>query len=201
MMSGVELDLSLLRSLALGVALAAACGLRVFVPLLMVSGAAALGWVHPSGGLAWLGSTPALIVFAAATAAEVAAYHVPWLDNALDWLGAPVALAAGTMLTASMLPADDPMLRWLVALIAGGGAAASVHVGTAVVRKASSLTTGGLANPFFAFLEAAGALAVSVIALLAPALALAMIVGVAIATVRLVRRRRRARAERAAVSR
>ena len=121
-MSGVELDLTFLRNLALGVALAAACGLRIFVPLLVLGTASAFGWVEVSGGLAWIGSAPALTVFGVATVIEVAAYHVPWLDNALDYLGAPVAVGAGTLMAASLLPEGDALVRWTVAAAGGGGA-------------------------------------------------------------------------------
>ena len=192
-MSGAELDLTFLRNLALGVALAAACGLRIFVPLLVLGTASALGWVEVSGGLAWIGSAPALTVFGVATVIEVAAYHVPWLDNALDYLGAPVAVGAGTLMAASLLPEGDALVRWTVAAAAGGGAAGVVHLATAVLRKMSSLGTGGLANPLLALAEAFGALVASIVALVAPVLALVVLVLLVAGAARLMRRRAAAR--------
>jgi hypothetical protein len=194
-MTGAELDLDFVRNLALGVALAAACGLRIFVPLLVLGTASAFGWVELSGGLAWIGSLPALTVFGVATLVEVAAYHVPWLDNILDYLGAPVAVGAGTLMAASLLPEGDAVLRWTVAAAAGGGAAGVVHLGTAVLRKMSSLATGGLANPLLAHAEAFGALLASVIALAAPVLALVVVVLMIAGAVRLLRRRAATRQE------
>ena len=194
-MTGAELDLDFVRNLALGVALAAACGLRIFVPLLVLGTASAFGWVELSGGLAWIGSLPALTVFGVATLVEVAAYHVPWLDNILDYLGAPVAVGAGTLMAASLLPEGDAVLRWTVAAAAGGGAAGVVHLGTAVLRKMSSLATGGLANPLLAHAEAFGALLASVIALVAPVLALVVVVLLIAGAVRLFRRRAATRQE------
>jgi hypothetical protein len=191
MMHGPSLDLELARAVALGVALAAACGLRIFLPLAVVSTASQLGLVHLSGELAWLGSGASMVAFGAATLAEVAAYHVPWLDNLLDHLGAPVAVVAGTVLAASLLPAGDPLLRWVVAAVAGGGAAGSVHVALAALRELSSLAAGGLANPLLAFAEAAGALLLSLAALLAPALALVGVAALAIFVLRVARRRAR----------
>lgn len=190
-MSGAELDLAFVRNLALGVALAAACGLRIFVPLLVLGVASAFGWVGLPGGMEWIGSAPALTAFGAATLVEVAAYHVPWLDNALDYLGAPVAVGAGTLMAASLLPEGDALLRWTVAAAAGGGAAGAVHLGTAVLRKLSSLGTGGLANPLLALAEAFGALVVSVLALAVPALAVFVVVLVFVGAARLLRRRAR----------
>ena len=47
-------DLAL--SIVLGVALAAATGFRVFLPMLIASGAAYTGHLHLDDGFAWLGS-------------------------------------------------------------------------------------------------------------------------------------------------
>ena len=159
-----------LVSLCLGVALAAACGLRVFLPLLLVGSAARLGYVTVSGGMEWLSSTPALLALAAATVLEISAYFVPWLDNALDAAGAPVAIAAGTILAAAVLGETSPLLRWTLATVAGGGAAAAVHGSLAVVRKLSSVATLGLANPLVAAGEAVAALLMVVIAIALPLL-------------------------------
>ena len=173
--------LDLLLPAALGIGLAAACGLRIFVPLLALSVAAMSGWVELTPGMAWMGSVPALVVFAVATLLEIAAYYVPWVDNALDWLGAPVAVLAGTLVTASVLPDASPLVRWSLAAIAGGGAAGVVHGGLALVRKLSSFTTGGLANHVVATGEAGGSVALSAVAIAAPLLALiCVVVGVAL---------------------
>lgn len=172
MLDGVT-TIEMVRDIALGVALAAACGLRIFVPLLALSVAALTGVVHLSTGFAWIGSAPALVVFAVATVVEIAAYKVPWLDNVLDILGAPVAVAAGTLMAAAALPDSDPLLRWTLAAIAGGGTAATVHGTLAVVRKLSSLSTGGLGNILVALSEAVGAVLLSALAIFLPLVALA----------------------------
>jgi hypothetical protein len=180
------------RSVALGFALAAAVGLRIFVPLLVVSAAAYTGHLELSGGLAWLGSPAALIVFAIATLLEIVAYKVPWLDNLLDAAGAPVAVLAGTLMMASALEGADPLLRWTMAAVAGGGTAGAVHGSLAVLRKLSSLTTGGLANPLISTAEGIGSLALSVVALLVPIAAL-VAAALTVALVLTLVRRRRAR--------
>lgn len=59
-MTGELLDPELLLHAALGIALAAAAGFRVFVPLLVLSAAALSGRVELTGGLEWMGSWPAL---------------------------------------------------------------------------------------------------------------------------------------------
>lgn len=144
--------------LFLGIALSAACGLRVFVPFLVVSALGVLGgWTLPPS-LAWLDREPALALFAVASAAEIGAYSLPWLDNLLDAAAAPLAVAAGVLVTAAVIPDDmGPLAQWTVAAIAGGGSAGIVKSLTSLTRLASTATTGGLANPFWMALESLGA--------------------------------------------
>lgn len=161
---------------ALGLGLAAAVGFRVFVPFLLVSLAARAGWVEPSSGFAWLGSNPALVMFAAAALLEAAAYFIPFFDHLLDAAAAPLAVAAGTVLMASTLVDVAPWLRWALALVAGGGTAGLLHGALAGLRVGSSATTGGMANPVFAAVETGGAVVLSVLAIALPLAALALVV-------------------------
>src|SRR5436309_7251833 len=98
-------------SLLIGIGLSAACGFRVFVPLLVVSVASHTGHLHLSSGFEWMGSDAALIAFAVATVLEVAAYYIPWLDNLLDTIASPAAVIAGTMVTASLVTDMSPFLK------------------------------------------------------------------------------------------
>ena len=116
------------------------------------------------------------MAFASATILEIAAYYVPWVDNVLDTLAGPAAVVAGTVVTASALTEVDPFLKWSLAVIGGGGVAGMVSGATTLLRGASSLTTGGLANPIVSTLEAGIALAVAALALVFPILALALVV-------------------------
>ncbi len=162
-----------------GIALAAACGLRVFLPLLVMSAAAHTGHFTPAEGFAWLGATPALIALGVATTVEIAAYHLPWLDHLLDAAGAPLAATAGVIALAAATDALPPFLRWTLAVVAGGGVAGLFHGLTAAVRLGSTFATGGLANPVFAGVESAGALMIAVAALALPVLALIGLIGLA----------------------
>lgn len=179
--------LDVLLSACLGLALAAACGFRIFVPPLVLSAAAMLGKVELTSGLAWLGTWPALVALAIAVMAEIAAYYVPWLDNLLDALGAPLAVGAGILLAAAPLVEVGPVTRWTLAVVAGGAAAGGVHVALALVRKASSLATGGLANHLLATGEAVTSLALAVLAVALPLLALLCVVLAVAAARRLTR--------------
>ncbi len=172
----------------LGVGLAAACGFRVFVPFLVASLAARAGMTTLSPDFAWIASDPAVAAFAVATLLEVFAYQIPWLDNLLDTVASPAAVVAGVVLGASAFTGMDPLLRWGLALVAGGGVAGVFQGATALARVGSSVGTGGLANPLLGFVESVTALLIAVVALFVPVIAL---VGVVVGLVVVVRRRAR----------
>jgi len=188
-----------LLAVALGLALSAACGFRVFVPLLALGAAQATGHLALAPKFAWLGSTPALIILGVATGLEIGAYYIPWLDHLLDTIASPAAIVAGIVATASVVTDIDPLWRWTLAVIAGGGLAGAVQGSTVLVRGLSTAASGGLTNPVVATGELGGAVAISIFALLVPLLTLiAVVIGILL-TVLWVRRRlasRRARAAR-----
>src|SRR5579862_8401190 len=166
------MGMDLLLSLCIGIGLSAACGFRVFVPLLITSIAAKTGHLTLVPAFQWIGSDIALWTFATATVLEIGAYYIPWLDHVLDVIATPVAITAGIIITASMVGGLDPFLKWTLAVIAGGGAAGLVHTATAVTRGASTATTGGLANPIFATIELGSSFLTSILAVMAPVLAI-----------------------------
>jgi hypothetical protein len=175
--------MDILLSICLGIGLSAACGFRIFVPLLVVSLASMTGHLHLASGFEWMSSTPAVIAFAVATALEVAGYYIPWVDHALDTIATPVAMVAGMVVMASLVTDMSPFLRWTLAVVAGGAAAGLVQGATVTTRGASLVTTGGFGNPVVATIELAGSVLTSVLALLVPAiiallvLVLAVVVG------------------------
>src|SRR5262249_1363846 len=137
----------ILMALGTGLGLAAACGLRVFAPLLVLGLAARFAHLHLGHGFAWLADTPALIALGSATVIEIVAYHVPWLDHALDVLATPAALLAGALVAVAVLGDLPPWLRWSAGLIGGGGVAGMVQAGTTLLRLKSLAFTGGAGNP------------------------------------------------------
>jgi hypothetical protein len=179
-------------SILVGVGLSAACGFRVFVPLLVMNLAALSGHIHLAPGFQWLGSYPATIAFSVATCLEIAGYYIPWVDHLLDTMATPAAVIAGTIVTASMVTDMSPFLKWTLAVIAGGGAAGLVQGTTVVTRGASTAATGGLGNPLVATLELAGAVITSLMALLAPVAVVALIAVVLVILARALFRRSRA---------
>src|SRR6266568_2193185 len=123
-----------LLSICVGIGLSAACGFRVFVPLLVMSIAALSGHLTLAHGFEWIGSYPALVAFAVATCLEIAGYYIPWVDHLLDTVATPVAIIAGTLVSASMVTDLSPFLKWTLAIIAGGGAAGMVQATTVLTR-------------------------------------------------------------------
>jgi hypothetical protein len=166
--------LETILSVCLGVGLAASCGFRVFVPLLVVSISARAGFLSPSEGFEWLGSWPAIAALSVATLLEIGAYYFPWLDNLLDTISTPAAVVAGVLAAAACVSDTDPLLKWSVAVIAGGGSAGVIKAGMVGVRALSTGLTGGFGNALVATGEWIAALAMSALAFLVPIAAAAL---------------------------
>lgn len=164
-----------LLGIAVGIGLSAACGFRIFVPLLIMNLAVLSGQIQLPAGFAWIGSIYATIAFASATFIEVLGYYIPGVDHILDIIATPAAVIAGTITTASMSMQISPFLKWTLALIAGGGIAGLVQGSTVALRAKSSVTTAGTGNVIVATLELIGAVIIAVMAILLPLVCLAMI--------------------------
>jgi len=169
-------DFELPLSILLGIGLAAATGFRVFLPMLIVSGAAYTGHLPLAENFAWLGTSTALTMLGVAALVEIIAYYVPGIDNLLDTLATPAALVAGTAVSAAVMTDLPPMVKWTAAVIAGGGVAGLTQGAAALIRAKSTVLTGGIGNWVIATLELVGALLVSLLALAAPLAALGLVI-------------------------
>jgi hypothetical protein len=169
------MSMDTLLSIMVGIGLSAACGFRVFVPLLVMSIASLSGHLTLSPGFEWIATYPALLAFALATILEIAGYYIPWVDHVLDVVAAPAAVIAGVVAMASTVTDASPFLRWALAIIAGGGLAGTVQAFTSLTRVASSAATAGLGNPVVSTVEAGGSVALSVAAIAMPLVALAVV--------------------------
>lgn len=183
-MSGMETAVSI----ALGIGLAAAVGFRVFLPLLVTSIAAYTGHLHLDPNFAWLGSLSAMTMLGVAAVVEVLAYYVPAVDNLLDTITTPLALVAGTVVSAAVITDLPPLIKWSTAIIAGGGVAAITQGVTTLVRAKSTAFTAGVGNPVISTIEMIAAVVIAVLALLAPLIAIALVALFCWFAVRLVRR-------------
>ena len=140
-----------IMALLVGVGLAAASGLRVFVPLFITS-LIASGNVDMFsevdvqamlGDQDWLANPWVTLVLGIATVLEIGSYYIPWLDNALDFVATPAALVAGTFIMGAMLPQmmGDGSLKWITATIAGGGTSGLFQGASVIVRGGSILAS------------------------------------------------------------
>lgn len=185
-------------AIAIGIGLAAACGFRVFVPMLVVGVTSRADLLSLSDGFQWIESNAAIGAFAVAAILEVGAYYLPWLDNFLDSAATPASVIAGVIVSAAFIQDVHPLLKWSTAIIAGGGAAGTIKSGLVGLRLGSTATTAGVANPVIATVEWISALALSVLAIFLPLVGALVAIAIVLALLRfaiyfLARRRRAAR--------
>lgn len=180
-------------SIMLGIGLAAACGLRVFLPLFMASlfthfNVAGIGL---NESFAWMGSWPSMIALGIATIIELVSYYIPFVDHALDAVAVPLSSVAGTLVAMSAFTDMDPLYSWGLALIAGGGLAGLVSTGAAATRLASTASTGGLGNHVVSTVETGGAITLSLLAWFLPVLAITVVLILLYIMIRLLLRARK----------
>jgi len=157
-----------------GVALSAACGLRAFLPLLVLGLAARSGLVHLSAGGAWLARDTSLIALGVATALELAADKVPVLDHALDAIGLVVRPTAAWLASYALLQNWPTPWAQMVSL-ALALTALGIQGLKAKFRLGSTALTLGSGNPVVSVLEDVVALALSLAAVLVPLAALVLL--------------------------
>lgn len=163
-------------AIALGIGLSAASGFRLFVPMLGLSIAVMSGYLEPAEGFTWIGTWPVLIALGVATILEIGVYYIPWLDNAMDAVATPLAFVAGSVLAASVMVDLPSFIQWMLAIIAGGGAAGIVQLGTTALRGKSSVTTAGMGNFMVSSFELLGAVLTTVLAILLPLISLVVVI-------------------------
>lgn len=175
-----------------GIGLSATCGFRIFVPLLGLSIAHHAGHIILSRGFEWIGSWPATIAFAVAMIVEVIAYYIPWVDNLLDAIATPAAAVAGIITTVSVIGDMSPLLRWPLAIIAGGGVAGLIQGSSVVVRGASSTITAGAGNPVVSTGELLASIVGTAVSIVLPVVAIVLVALIVFfALSRILRRRER----------
>lgn len=178
----------------LGLGLAAAAGLRAFLPLLLLAIAARFGLfgVELNDRAAWLGSNAALITLGAATLLELAADKIPFLDHALSAIGTVTRPVAAVVAAGSVFAGVDPVVAAVAGVVIGAPTALAFHAAQSGTRVASTATTGGLLNPVVSLVEDLLAIATSLLALAVPLLvpvALAVLLWLIWRLVKAVRRR------------
>lgn len=172
-----------------GIAVAAACGLRAFLPLFLLGLAGRADFIQLRSGAEWLATDLALIALGVATVLEVTADKIPVVDHALDVVGTALRPAAAWLGAYAVLQSWPTPWAQIAAIVLGT-TALGVHALKAKLRIGSSAVTLGSANPIVSVIEDGLAFATMVVAVLAPVLAII----VPVALVMAFRRRGRATA-------
>jgi hypothetical protein len=185
--------MGLFIAICLGLGLAAACGLRVFVPLFAVSVAMKWGFmtgdapIQAAPAFQWMGSNAAVALFGVAAVVELVGYLFRWVDHLLDILAVPLAAGAGALLLTSQLtalalvpgadgadptlvPLMHPALAWGVGIVVGALIAIGVEAASIVGRLSSSVLTIGWLNPLYGMVESVLALAITLLTIFVPQL-------------------------------
>ena len=165
----------LIVGICVGISLSAACGFRVFLPLLAVSSAVHFFGYKVNADFEWIGSWISIISLATATIVEVGAYYLPCVDNLLDLVNVPLAFAAGAVVMSGVLPDVHPYLKWSIAGLLGSSAAGLTQLAITIIRGASTATTAGAGNNVVSSSENVCATIFSLGAILIPLLAIVVV--------------------------
>lgn len=155
-------------SIFLGIGLAASVGFRVFLPLFALSLAAYFDYWELNESWQWIGSLAAVITLGVATLVEIATYYIPFVDNLLDSIAIPLATVAGTAVMVSTVADLSPVVTWALAIIAGGGTAATIKTASGATRLTSSVSTAGLGNPLVTTIETGSSIVMTLMSLFLP---------------------------------
>ena len=167
-------EVTIIMATLMGISLAAASGFRVFLPPFLLSLAARFNVVWfldidlIGTQFEFFTSTLSIVVLGIATVAEFAAFYAPWVDSVLDTIATPASIVAGIAMTAIVLEGNDPIIQWAIAIVAGGGVAATIQSATVATRGLSSTFTFGLGNSAVATGENVASVALTLIAILIP---------------------------------
>lgn len=175
-------------AICIGLALSATVGFRIFTPLLITGIFVRADWITLSEGFDWIGSTPALIAFGAATLFEVSVNYIPAIGSFMKVLATPLAAIAGILLTASFIGDMNPLLEWSIAIIGGGGVATASHTAVTAVKGVSEAA---FLSPAMAAAEDAAATLVPISIFLVPLLAIVFVVLIPLLIYRFYSKRKR----------
>lgn len=182
-----------ITSIAIGIGLSTSTGFRILVPFACLSAAALYGDISLPTQMTWLDSYPAFIGLLVGTLIEIAAYYIPWVNDALDIVELPASVIAGTYLTGAFAADLPTLLQWSLALVAGGGLAGSINGLTGMTRLTSNTVTAGAATPVTSSLEWMSALTLAILALTLPLLGFVLAVFLLIFAVKKISKMRKKR--------
>ena len=163
-------------SICLGIGLAASVGFRVFLPLFVLSLASYFNIWELNASWLWIGSLTAVLTFGVATLIEILGYYIPVVDNLLDTIAIPLATIAGTAVMVSTMAELSPVITWTLAIIAGGGTAATIKGAAGASRVTSTVSTAGFGNPVISTIETGVSMIISIFAIFLPIVAFVLVI-------------------------
>ena len=166
-------SMEMMMAAAMGLALAATCGLRAFLPLFAVGCMGAMGKLSLAETFSWLQEPIALAALGMAVLLEIAGDKFPVVDHFLDSAAVFIKPVAATIAAASVMTDMDPMVSTILGLVVGGTMAEGVHLVKAKLRLMSSAMTATVANPLLSLVEDVVALVATILSVLLPVLVLA----------------------------
>jgi uncharacterized membrane protein len=172
---------------ALGLSIPA--GLNAYIPLLVVAVSQHFEWLQLKAPFDVLGEWWMIAVIAVLLVIELVADKIPAVDSVNDAIQSFVRPAAGGIVAVAAAGSAVDVSPWLLVL-AGVLLAGGVHAVKATARPALNVTTAGVGTPAVSAAEDAGALALSVLAIVAPVIVMFVAAGVVYSLWRLWRRRR-----------
>ncbi|WP_018250170.1 DUF4126 domain-containing protein [Orenia marismortui] len=167
--------MNLILSMLIGVGLSAACGFRVFIPLLVMSISALTGNLELASDFQWIGSDSALYVFTIATILEMIAYYIPQVESFLSSISTTVTAIAGTIVMSSFVVDVSPLLQWSLAIIAGGGTSTVVQASRNKIKNVIRLRDVASNNFNLLSVEVLTAVLLSSLLIISPVLTLFLI--------------------------
>jgi hypothetical protein len=182
-------------SIIAGFGLSAPAGLNAWIPLLVTSVAAKIGWLKLNPPFDVLSETWVLIVLLVLVTIELFVDKIPAVDTVNDLIHTIFRPAAGGILFAAqagVIGGLDPTVAFILGLLSAG----SVHLVKASGRPLVTTFTGGIFNPIVSMVEDIISAVTAVLALIVPLLAAAimlLLLGVAGWTILRWRERRRRR--------
>lgn len=165
-----------LMPLAGGLLLAAATGLRTFLPLCILSWAAYFDIIPLNDSFRWLDSLSAVLCFTAAVIVEVIGDKFPVVDHALDVIGTFTKPIAALVVVAASLNGIDPLYAVIAGIIGGSSVATVVHVVKAKGRLLANAASMGLAAPVLSIIEDGLCAGIAIAAILVPIVAVVLLV-------------------------
>lgn len=166
-----------------GSGLAAAAGMNAYIPMLAVGLANRFfpDVMALPDGWAWISNWWVLGILAVLLIVEIVADKIPAVDSVNDVIQTIVRPTAGGLVfgsssTASTVAVTDPAQffasnQW-VPIVVGAVIALTVHAGKTALRPAANVATAGFAAPVISTVEDVGAVAMSLLAIVAPILVL-----------------------------